>query len=109
MLQITTPQPSSLSRPGRRGRLISPSPGERLVIWGTVRCGCDRCKDVWLPGILHVQHVVEAVASMHARHDNGLASFATLGNLLLDLAAILLCKFDLAKLLWFLVCVHQET
>jgi hypothetical protein len=69
------------------------------VIWGTVRCGCDRCKDVWLLGILHVQHVVEAVASMHARHDNGLASLATFGSLLLDLATILLCMFDLAKLL----------
>jgi hypothetical protein len=46
-----------------------------------------------------VQHVVEAVASMHARHDNGLASLATFGSLLLDLATILLCMFDLAKLL----------
>ena len=36
--------------------------------------------------ILHVQHVVEAVANMHARHDNGLASLATFGSLLQHLA-----------------------
>lgn len=76
------------------------------MIWGTVRCGCDRCKDVWLLWILHVQHVVEAVANMHARHDNGLASLATFGSLLLDFAISLLFVSNFSKLSWSLVCVY---
>lgn len=108
MSQITTPQPSSLSCPGRRGTFDLPSPGERLVIWGTVRCGCDRCEDVWLLWILHVQHVVEAVANMHARHDNGLASLATFGSLLQHLAINLPVDliFHFSKSSWSLVCVY---
>jgi hypothetical protein len=68
-----------------------------------------RCKDVWLPWILHVQRVVGAVASMHARHNNGFANISTFGSqALLEFAAILLCQFSLVKLSWSVVCVHQE-
>ena len=38
-------------------------------------------------------------------HDNGLAGLATLGNLLLDLAAVLLCEFDFVNMSWSLVMV----
>lgn len=53
-----------------------------------------------------MQHVVEAVANMHARHDNGLASLATFGSLLLDFAISLLFVSNFSKLSWSLVCVY---
>ena len=53
-----------------------------------------------------MQHVVEVVANMHARHDNGLASLATFGSLLLDLDINLLYVSNFLKSSWSLVCVY---